>query len=377
VLPENTDPDEFVREHGADAFRGLLERRISPTEYQLSMIFDAHAHRGPDGAVTAAREAVEILLRIEDWPRRDEFLARAADIWGRGDPGRTESMTRVLKFEMTRQAHGRAQTRGSSQRDPGFITETLTRAPAGLLRAESELLALALDDTETCMTVIAQLQPADMLLETDAAILCGLQEQIATTGEPDAAALAEGLPEEGGARRRCVELTVSDVRLTARESEDDRAAQTLETIRRLRAHRRLGGAPAARICDLPDDEEAAIVEDFQQLQRMVAEGIESGELSPDDPLVVKYRDACRRARGASGRGFVGDAQLRERLRGRHDDWKPPTGEELAALQRSSAATSGSVADEHSAAPTEHGSNRPPADDPFEVEDGDPFADDDD
>ncbi|MBD3291936.1 MAG: DNA primase, partial [Armatimonadia bacterium] len=222
VLPENTDPDDFVREHGAGAFRALLDDRISPIEYQFRMIFDEYAGRGPDGAAMAAGEAVDLLLRIDDWPRRDEFITRAADMWGQGDPGRTESMARVLKFELSRRLKGqdRRTTRGSSPRDPGFIAETLTRAPAGLLKAEAELLALALDDVETAFAVVAALEPADMLVEADRVILRALQEQIATSGAPDPTALAEGLPEEGGARARCVELTVASVKRPAREDDE-------------------------------------------------------------------------------------------------------------------------------------------------------------
>lgn len=380
VLPENTDPDEFVRENGPDAFRDLLDERISPIEYQLRMVFAEHAARGPDGAATAAREAVDVLARVEDWPRRDEFITRAADMWGQGDPGRTESMTRVLKFELSRKLRGeqRRSPRGGSPRDPGFIAETLTRAPAGLLKAETELLALALDDAQIAFTLVAELRPEDMLLEADAEILRQLQEQIASTGVPDPAALAEGLPEEGGARARCVELTVADVQRADREDEEVCEAQATETIRRLRMHRRLGGVTAATIRDALDrhetDEDEPVIESFQELQRVVAEGIESGELSPDDPIVERYREACRRARGSSGH-FFGDAELRERTRARSDDWTPPDDEHIAELERSSAAASGSAADEYSEAQATAEPDRPPADDPFAVEEGDPFADD--
>ncbi|MFW5868208.1 MAG: DNA primase [Armatimonadota bacterium] len=382
VLPENTDPDEFVSEHGPDAFRALLADRISPIEYQLRMVFAEHADRGPDGAANAAREAVDVLLRVDDWPRRDEFITRAADMWGQGDPGRTESMGRVLKFELNRRLKGdqRSPSRGSSQRDPGFISELLSSEARGLLKAETELLALALDDEQTAFAVVAGLQPEDMLLPSDADIVRALQEQIASTGVPDPTALAEGLPEEGGARARCVELTVAHYERAAREDDEICAAQTAETIRRLRMHRRLGGVTAATICDARDVEDEfhddePVIENFQQLQRMVAEGLDSGELSPDDPIVVQYREACRKARGSSGRGFVGDAELRERTRRRTDHWVRPDESYIADLERSSAASPGSAADEYSGAAADAEPSEPPADDPFAVEDGDPFAED--
>ncbi|MGD9497185.1 MAG: DNA primase, partial [Armatimonadota bacterium] len=39
VLPENLDPDEFVRSRGPEAFTELLSGRISPVEYELRMAF--------------------------------------------------------------------------------------------------------------------------------------------------------------------------------------------------------------------------------------------------------------------------------------------------------------------------------------------------
>ncbi len=377
VLPENTDPDEFVRENGAQAFRDLLDDRISPIEYQLRMVFEEHADRGPDGAADAARDAVDILMRIDDWPRRDEFVARAADIWGQGDPGRTESMTRVLKFEMNRRMRGeQPRSRGPSPNDPGFISETLTRAPAGLMRAETELLAQALEDPETAFEVVARLQPDDMVNEADGQILRALQDQIAENGAPDPEALVNGLPEEGGARARCVELTVVDVAWTAREDEDVRRAQTQETIRRLRVYRCTGGAQEAAISEVSDDDdEDVIIDNFQQLQRRVAEGLDSGELGPDDPIVVKYREACQKLRGSGGRGFVGDAELDARSRmSDPPKWEGRTDEQLAELERSSDSEPRSAADDVSGTRNDSAPDGPPPDDPFAVEEGDPFAD---
>ncbi|MBD3291305.1 MAG: hypothetical protein GF393_00155 [Armatimonadia bacterium] len=145
-------------------------------------------------------------------------------------------------------------------------------------------------------------------------------------------------------------------------------------------HRRLGGVAAATVCeafeDDDGDEDAPVIESFEELQRFVIEGIESGELAPDDPRVVQYREACRRARGSSGRGFVGDAQLQEKMRSKADeDWVQPDREYIEELQRSSAGASGSAVDEYSGAGANAEPERPPADDPFAVEEGDPFADD--
>lgn len=370
VLPEGTDPDEFVMKHGADAFRTLLEGRVSPVEYQFRSIFNQQRGRGADGAAAAARAVVEILLKIDDWPLRDEFVARAADLWGQGDPARTDSMARVLKMELQRQirGHGRQRRDTASPRDSGFITDALTRPSTGLLRAQTELLIEALHDDEMAALVVDALTPEEMLTEEDGKILEALAAQFAQEGSVDAGALVEGLPEEGGVRRRGVELTVADVGRLEVEGDDARRAQIECTIRRLRTQRRSGGALAqAQSESALVEDEGLVVENFEELQRQVIEGINSGELSLDDPIVQCYYSICRGLRGSEGRGYFGEAQS------------------ARAASVPQQGSSGGIAEfpmedrdvnEVSLPPqdTQEEPSGPPTNDPWEVEDGDPFLD---
>ena len=54
VLPEGMDPDDFIRAHGREGLEDLLGRRVSPVDYQMGMIFAAHAGEGADGRARAA-----------------------------------------------------------------------------------------------------------------------------------------------------------------------------------------------------------------------------------------------------------------------------------------------------------------------------------
>lgn len=358
VLPEGLDPDDFVRSRGADAFTELLAERISPIEYELRMIFAAQEDAGPEGMAGAAREAVEVLLKVRDWTRRDEFVARAADLWGRGHPGRTESMARVLKLELSTRASGRRHDRPVSPRDPSFITQTLTRSPSGLLRAETELLAQALDDEELARWVVAELPPEALVHEADRAIFMALKGQFVAEGKLDVGALVEGLPEEGGVRRRGVELTVTEVRRVELESEDDRWRQAEETIRRLRTYRATGRVVG--VCssggDLPDDDELSS-EQFAELEARVNAGINSGELTSDDPLVQRYRAVRARLQGRGRRGFYGDP--------------PPQSPASSAVGPQKVSSRPQTAVHTDELPSQD--EGPPADDPWAVEEGDPFA----
>ncbi len=307
ALPEGLDPDEFVRTHGPEAFMELLEGRVSPIEYELRMIFAEHSAQSPDGQARAAQAAVDVLIKVSDWTRRDEFVSRAADLWGRRNPGRTESMERVLKLELTRRLREPGRQRRRLSSDPSFISQTLTRGCSGLLKAETELLAEALDDEQIAARVLAELKPEDMLTEADAAILAAMKEQHARDGKLDVRALVDSLPEEEGVRQRGVELTVTQVRRMEVESDADRLAQTEETILRLRTHRASAGRPplSQRTTEALRDVEFSS-EELAELERMVHEGLNTGRLTHDDPLVQRYLDFGRRMHGRGRGGFVGE-----------------------------------------------------------------------
>lgn len=371
TLPAGQDPDDFVRAHGPEAFMELLEGRISPIEYELRLIFEEHSAQSADGQARAAQAAVDVLLKLSDWTRRDEFVSRAADLWGRRNPGRTESMERVLKLELTQRLRDAGRDRRRLSSDPSFISQTLTRGGGGLLRAETELLAEALDDEQMAARVLAELEPGDMLTEADAAILAAMKEQQARDGKLDARALVDALPEEGGARQRGVELTVAQVRRIEPESDADRLAQTEETILRLRSHRASAGRPALsqRATEaLPDG--GLSRDELAALELRVHEGLNSGELAHDDPLVQQYLDFRRRLHGRGGGGFVGEPGGGGALPGHA---RPPGGDRPAddvaarAERRTRVDADG---------PADRAGAREPADPWALDEEGDPFSEDD-
>ncbi len=300
MLPEGMDPDDFVKQHGGEGLRALLEERISPVDYQLKMIFAAHADKGADGRTRAAHEAVETLLKVPDRVRRDDYLARAADLWGKSDPGRTESMQRVLRLELNRkiaELRGRAQVSGA--RDRGFITQPLATGAPGPLAAETELLSLALDDEEVARRVVAELTPQDIVMPTDGVILQALAAQLADGGHLDAGALVDGLVEEGGAKERGVELLVAQSVQT--KTTEERQELVRASIQRLRDER-LAGRQTVRFFgdDAPPDQDVT-AEEFEQRGKRVDAGINSGELTSDDPVFKRYvRLAARMRRTSDG-----------------------------------------------------------------------------
>jgi DNA primase len=76
TLPDGKDPDDFIRAHGADAFRDLVDGALDFVTFYVRMSRDRLDTI--EGRTTVAREIFTILASLNDELRRDEYLKRAA-----------------------------------------------------------------------------------------------------------------------------------------------------------------------------------------------------------------------------------------------------------------------------------------------------------
>jgi DNA primase len=76
TLPDAKDPDDFIRAHGADAFRDLVDGALDFVTFYVRMSRDRLDTI--EGRTTVAREIFTILASLNDELRRDEYLKRAA-----------------------------------------------------------------------------------------------------------------------------------------------------------------------------------------------------------------------------------------------------------------------------------------------------------
>ncbi|WP_432646070.1 DNA primase [Mitsuokella sp.] len=64
VVPDGKDPDEFIRKHGADAFRELVSKALPLVEYRLRYVLSHTNYDTLDGKVKALHEMVPVLAGI-------------------------------------------------------------------------------------------------------------------------------------------------------------------------------------------------------------------------------------------------------------------------------------------------------------------------
>lgn len=314
LMPSGLDPDECIKREGPEEFRRLLANRTTPVEYELELTFARHGAEGPEGLARAAREAVDVLLRVKDRSRRDEFLARAADRWGglalapavgsAGKTGRTEAMQRVLRDELQRRLSERkapASVRPESPRDQGYVSRALAAMaegiPPGIVTAERELLTVALGGHEHARRVLGMLAPEELSGPEHAALAAAIQAQLQAPEPYTAAAVLERL-QDPAARELGVELAFQD---TPALEEEVLGAN----LAKVKAYRLAGGhLPRHEVSPDPEQAAPAPEEDFEALRSYVVAQMNAGEARDDDPRITKYREIMRRMHGSGNRSLL-------------------------------------------------------------------------
>ncbi|HEY9840827.1 MAG: DNA primase [Candidatus Sericytochromatia bacterium] len=115
AIPDQEDPDTFLRKFGAPAFEELLAQARSYTAYYLDKLIGRHDLSNPVDKSMAAKAGIAALLKMPDPVLRDEYLRYLAD--------RLEIDEGALREQM--QQHGRkgAAPFGKRQQGKGFKRE--------------------------------------------------------------------------------------------------------------------------------------------------------------------------------------------------------------------------------------------------------------
>lgn len=132
-FPRGSDPDNFLRENGAEACRELLDKALPVTEYQLWRLQERHDRHTEEGRQSFLQEAVGLLQSLSSPVERDIYLKRAAEELGVTEGALREEMQRLRR----RTGPPRASGHNLALKDQTTSIKQITVNPA-----EKMLLAL-------------------------------------------------------------------------------------------------------------------------------------------------------------------------------------------------------------------------------------------
>ncbi len=141
TLPEDHDPDSYVRAHGADGFLHLIEKAAPALDFLMQQFATRDDLLTIDGKTRAAHALAELIGRVKDTARKQFLIKDVAEKLGIGE----EAFIRVVQ---TQRRSARPQ---NGQTEP----EPYDARP----RSERELITLMMQHPETADKVFHKIPP--------------------------------------------------------------------------------------------------------------------------------------------------------------------------------------------------------------------------
>ena len=250
ALPGGADPDKFIREQGAEAYRKLLEQAPEYVDYLIARARQMDLSTG-EGKLRAVNFLMPYVQRIPNRLLRSEWATRIAQQLRVDEPVLRESLRRAA-----------AERRSEVKAKP----ELMSRASKP---AERRLVQMLVEAEGFRDRLAEELRSAEMHkgLETER-ILAALLEACRTGERPDSAALANTLDEKD--RRLLFEIVFEP----AAEPTWEEAESCLRVLRRRQAEEELA-AVQKQIEERPaapgDGELRRLLARKQELRQRLAE----------------------------------------------------------------------------------------------------------
>jgi DNA primase len=157
TLPANEDPDSFIRERGADAYRQKLEKATPFIDYLIELTAKRHNVATPRGKAEFLNEVLPTLARIPNHVERVAYVSRLAE--------RAEIADAAVVEELRQKVMGRVK-------QVSFSSET-----SGSIRpAERDLVRWLLHSPPEAADLLADIDSEDLEELVTAPILKAMKE---------------------------------------------------------------------------------------------------------------------------------------------------------------------------------------------------------
>lgn len=209
TLPDGMDPDNVIRQKGADAFRGLADSAVPMLEWELGRAL-SRGQSGREG-MAALRDAVAILARVPPGVEREYYIGWLARATASGGPAQLRSGEAAIRDELLQQTARRDPRRRRTGSTPQQQEPAPKAAAEKSLRGRltASVLAALLEHGEFAAQIVPMLEKSDFPMGEEQAIYEAIARLVARPEEVSAeAVLAEVEP---AARGLLAELSLEEV----------------------------------------------------------------------------------------------------------------------------------------------------------------------
>ncbi len=198
TLPAGLDPDDVIRQRGADAFRQLAEEAPPMVEWELARILSRAEGKGEQARLEALRDAIAALARVPPGPDREYYVRWLAERYGPDSPDRRRPLEAELRQALAAEIK-RASRR--SRRIPAAASGEDSAAGRGperpaARRLQAGLLAAFLQRSDLAERHLASLEVEDFPAESQRAIFEALRRLLARKDSVSPANRPAGWAEE-------------------------------------------------------------------------------------------------------------------------------------------------------------------------------------
>lgn len=192
TLPDNLDPDEFIRERGAESYGRLLKNSQSFMDYIVAQAMKSHDQNSPTGKAETLNGILPYLKLVKDRVESSEQVERIAD--------RLKLDSKVVREEFRRAVEIRADRVSDS-----VIVASLTMKPA-----EKNLLAAMLNHEGVRHRMLQQLVEEDYKQLRTSPIFKLMVDLAKQNLEPTYAVLSEQIFDSALVNELLPELLIQD-----------------------------------------------------------------------------------------------------------------------------------------------------------------------
>lgn len=215
TLPDNLDPDEYIRDRGADGYQKLLKSSQSFLDYVVEQAVRAHDQSTPAGKVETINAILPYLRLVKDRIERAEHIERIAD--------RLKIEGRLIRDEFKRAAENRQER----------VSERVRVAAIAIKPAERRLLEILLNQRAVRRRLMTELTEEDLEGLRTAEIFRLIFEFERRGEEPAFASLSARLEDEELAQELLPDLLMSET-ITGAPSDEYLLREAIGTLYNLR-----------------------------------------------------------------------------------------------------------------------------------------------